>query len=183
MYAALETTRPEIPSNASIAGHPIHPILVPIPIVALLGALACDVLYTRTQDRFFGRSASLFLGTGIAGGLLAGAVGAIDYTTIRPVRDNPLAQAHMLGNLTALALAGLNLLSRRGSRNRVTTPHLTLSALTVGLLSVTAALGGELTFRYKIGVDSRPPAEANGYAGSKAHQAELADMAAGGPSA
>lgn len=173
MYAALEDAHPEIPSNASIAGHPIHPMLVPIPIAALLGALACDVLYTRTEDKFYARSARLFLGTGIIGGLLAGAVGAVDYTTIRPVRDNPMAQAHMVGNLTALALAGINLLSRREHPRRVTTTNLTLSALTAGLLSVTAALGGELSYRYKIGVDSRPPTEANGYAGSRAHQQEI----------
>lgn len=150
------SSTPDIPSNVNIAGHPVHPMLISLPLAALLGALASDFLYTRTEDRFFARSSNLFLGTGIITGLLAGAVGAVDYTTIRPVRENPVATAHMVGNVAALGLAAINLLSRRDNPRRVNGAQFFLSAITGGLLGITGWLGGELSYRYKIGVKSEP---------------------------
>lgn len=37
-------TKP-IPSKAAIKGHPIHPMLIPFPIVLIPAALAADVVY------------------------------------------------------------------------------------------------------------------------------------------
>ena len=45
-----------IPSTAAIAGHPLHPAVVPLPIGAFTGALAADVAYAATGDPFFARA-------------------------------------------------------------------------------------------------------------------------------
>jgi uncharacterized membrane protein len=33
-------------STASIAGHPIHPMLIPFPIAFFVGAFLCDLIYS-----------------------------------------------------------------------------------------------------------------------------------------
>jgi len=38
-------------STASIAGHPLHPMLVPFPIAFLVGALASDLVFGQQPTR------------------------------------------------------------------------------------------------------------------------------------
>ncbi len=142
-----------VPSLAAIAGHPIHPMLVPLPIGALSFALASDVAYAATGDRFFARASALLLGAGIATGALAGAVGSIDFTGRERIREHPESWLHAGGNAAALALSALNLAIRRGDSGRAIVPAgLALSALTGTMLLVTGWLGGELSYRHRIGV-------------------------------
>jgi uncharacterized membrane protein len=37
-------------STVSIAGHPIHPLLVPFPIALFVATLVCDVVYWQTAS-------------------------------------------------------------------------------------------------------------------------------------
>jgi uncharacterized membrane protein len=37
-------------STASIAGHPIHPMLIPFPIAFFVGTFACDLVYWQTSN-------------------------------------------------------------------------------------------------------------------------------------
>ena len=36
-------------STAQIAGHPIHPLLIPFPIVSFIGVLVTDVMWLTTR--------------------------------------------------------------------------------------------------------------------------------------
>ncbi len=138
------------PSRAALFGHPIHPALIPYPLVTLTGALATDVAARRTGDPFWSRASRLLLTTGLASGVLAGAVGAVDYSGIDRVREHAEGRLHATGNVTALALTALNLRLRG---NRPVPPRgVVLSAAVAGLLGLTGWLGGELSYRYKVGV-------------------------------
>jgi uncharacterized membrane protein len=144
---------PPVPSLAAIAGHPIHPMLVPLPIGALSLALASDVAYAATGDRFFARASTFLLGAGIATGALAGAVGSVDFTGRERIREHPESWLHAGGNVAALALSAVNLAIRRGDEGKAVLPAgLALSALTGTMLLVTGWLGGELSYRHRIGV-------------------------------
>ena len=35
-------------STAQIAGHPIHPMLIPFPVAFLVATLVCDLIFWRT---------------------------------------------------------------------------------------------------------------------------------------
>ena len=37
-------------STAKIGDHPIHPMLIPFPIVCFIGTLVTDIVYSRNQD-------------------------------------------------------------------------------------------------------------------------------------
>jgi uncharacterized membrane protein len=42
-----------VESTARIGGHPIHPMIIPLPIGLLVGALAADLAYLWTEDAFW----------------------------------------------------------------------------------------------------------------------------------
>ncbi len=144
---------PPIPSVAAIAGHPLHPMVVPLPIGAFTFALASDVAYAATGDRFWARASTVLIGTGIATGALAGALGATDFAGREQIRDKGEAWFHAGGNVAALGLSAVSLaLRRRDPANAIVPVGLALSLLTGGVLLATGWLGGELSYRHRIGV-------------------------------
>jgi uncharacterized membrane protein len=141
------------PAVAAIAGHPIHPLLVPMPIGSLVLALASDVAYVATRDRFFLRASRLLGLTGIATGLMAGLAGATDFLGRPRIREHGSAWVHAGGNLLAIALTAVKLSITRDRPDKSTVPAgLALSLLTGTILLVTGWLGGELAYRHEIGV-------------------------------
>ncbi len=143
------------PSTAAILGHPIHPMLVPIPIGALTLAFATDLIAQANSDRFWPKASQWLLTAGAAGAVAAAPFGAIDFLTIRRARELPSAWLHAGGNLAVLGLTVANLTLRRGDDRRVSRVGLGLSAMGAGLLAVTGWLGGELSYRHRIGVMER----------------------------
>jgi len=142
-------------STASIAGHPLHPAVVPIPIGLLTAAAASDLAHLITGDGFFARMSRWLVGGGIAGGLMAAGLGIIDFATIRAARG-PMGIAHAGGNAAILGMSGLSLLLRQRSASRVPATALGLSAAAAAMLTITGWLGGELAFRKGIGVVPPP---------------------------
>lgn len=139
------------PSTASIAGHPLHPAVVPIPIGLLTAAAASDLAHAITGDAFWARASRWLLGGGLVGGLLAAGLGIVDFATIRKARGS-IGAAHAAGNATILCLNGISLLLRQGSPRTVPALARGLTALAAAMLAVTGWLGGELAFRAGIGV-------------------------------
>lgn len=164
------------PSKAAIAKHPIHPMLVPFPIAFLVGALVSDIAFWATGDPFWARVSLWLVGAGLVMGALAAVFGLIDFLMIRRVRSYAAAWAHFVGNAVALLLALASLLLRMDDAAEAVLPGgIVLSALTVLILIVTGWLGGELAYRYRIGMIDEAGAEHRGtpaagepYAGSHA---------------
>jgi uncharacterized membrane protein len=140
-------------STASIGGHPIHPMLVSFPIAFLVGTLVTDLAFWGTGDAFWARASAWLVGAGVATGLLAAVFGFIDFVTIERARQGSTGWVHFLGNLLAVVLSFVNLLLRIGdARAGASAWGLMLSFAVVGILLVTGWMGGELAYRYKIGV-------------------------------
>ncbi|MDT8305718.1 MAG: DUF2231 domain-containing protein [Anaerolineae bacterium] len=142
-----------ITSTVNIAGHPVHPMLVPFPITFLVSALLTDIAYWGSLEDFWARASLWLIAAGLASGLLAGLVGAIDYFTIERARGHRAGRLHAAGNVTAVVLAAINLAIRWGDPAApILWWGLILSLVTALILGVTGWYGGELTFRHKIGV-------------------------------
>ncbi len=142
-----------VPSVAAIAGHPLHPMIVPLPIGAFVGAFLSDVAYARTHDPFWARSARHLTDAGIVTGLLAGALGATDFSGREQIRRRPEAWLHAGGNAAVIGLAVVaRALRGRNERAAAGGTGLLLSATGAAILGVTGWLGGELSYRYRIGV-------------------------------
>lgn len=142
-------------STASIAGHPIHPMLVPFPIVCLTLALVTDVIYWRTSNLMWVEFSAWLLLAGIASGVLAALVGAVDFLARSEVRRQRPAWPHAIGNVVVLVLAfANNLVHARDGWTAVVPYGLLLSALTVLVLLVTGWLGASLVHVHGVGVRS-----------------------------
>jgi uncharacterized membrane protein len=94
------------------------------------------------------------LGAGIVTGLVAGAVGAIDYFTIRRAREKSVGKLHAYGNPIALGLAAANLAMRQKRQADALpgTAEIALSMATAAVLGVTGWAGAELSYRHMVGV-------------------------------
>lgn len=142
-----------LPSTAAIAGHPIHPMMIPYPVAFLTSAVLTDLAARGTGDPFWARASRWLLEAGVVSGLAAGAVGAIDYFTIRRAREKNVGKLHAYGNPIALGLAAVSLYARRGSGNDAPSgTALALSAATAGLVGLTGWAGAELSYRHMVGV-------------------------------
>jgi uncharacterized membrane protein len=139
-------------STLAINGHPIHPMLVPFPIAFLIGALASDLVFLGTADPFWARASAWLIGAGLVMGALAAVVGLIEFVTIARARALT-GWMHFIGNAVAMLVALANLLVRLGDLTGAVLPTgLILSIVTTVILIATGWLGGELTYRMKIGV-------------------------------
>ena len=142
-----------VPSVAAIAGHPLHPMIVPLPIGAFVGAFAADLAYARTGDRFWARMAHVLSGAAVGTGLLAGALGATDFVGRDRIRSRGAAWIHGGGNLAAVGLGVASVALRRDRRPDAVVPRgIALTAAIVAILSVTGWIGGELSYRHRIGL-------------------------------
>lgn len=152
--AAREKLQQEgIKSTASIAGHPIHPMLIPFPIAFLTGALVTDLVFWVTEVAFWARMSLWLLVAGLIMGGVAASVGMIDFFTIERARSHTAGWLHLGSNAAALVLALVNVLVRWDDPAATVLPTgIILSVVTAVVLSVGGWYGGELSYRHKIGV-------------------------------
>jgi uncharacterized membrane protein len=144
---------PTLRPVAQIAKHPIHPMLIPVPMVCFVGALVTDIAYARTAEMMWADFSSWLLLVGIIFGVLAAIAGLIDFLGNRLIRQQTPAWPHLIGNLAVLVLAFFNnMIHTRDAWTSVMPAGLILSILTVLIMSVTAWFGREMVFRYGVGV-------------------------------
>lgn len=132
--------------------HPIHPMLVPFPIVCLVGALVTDIAYASTAEMMWADFSAWLLVVGMITGVSAGIAGLIDLLRNRLIRAQGRAWLHMIGNIIVLLLALLNtLIHTRDAWTSVVPIGLVLSAVVVLLLCFTTWLGRSMVYRYGLG--------------------------------
>lgn len=140
-------------STAEVAGHPIHPMLVPIPIVCFIGALVTDITYFATAEMMWADFSAWLLVVGFLFGLLAAIAGLTDFLGNRLIRAQLPAWPHLLGNIVVLILAFFNvLIHMRDAWTSVVPAGMILSIATVLILPVTGWLGWALVYCHRVGV-------------------------------
>lgn len=139
-------------SKASILGHPLHPMIIPFPIAFLVGTLATDIVFAATRDPFWARGSFWLLIGALVMATLAAVLGLIDFVSI-PRARNRVGWTHVIGNVLAVVLSLISVIHRWDDPTSAVLPlGLVLSAIVVLILGVTGWMGGELAFRYKVGV-------------------------------
>jgi uncharacterized membrane protein len=140
-------------SKAAFRGHPLHPMLIPLPIGFLIGAFLADLAHAVSSDPFFARAALWLTGAGVVSALLAAIFGFTDFAGRRAIRSIREAWLHFLGNLLVVVLAAISWGLRAGDPVAASVPvGLVFSAVWSGILLVTGWLGGELSYRYGVGM-------------------------------
>ena len=138
-------------STAKIGDHPIHPMLVPFPIVCFILALVCDVLYTQGHSELATASKWL-LAIGLVMAALAAVAGLTDFFGEKRIQGSD-AIKHMLANVTAVVLEIINFFLRLNNNAAIGKIGVYLSIVVVLILLYSGWKGGDLVFKHGMGVE------------------------------
>lgn len=143
-------------SKIHLKGHPLHPILVALPIAFFIGTLVFDALgYFKTNEYFYIVAYYMEI-AGIVSAVLAAVPGIVDYASVVPPNSSAKKRAtkHGILNVLMLLIFGFAWFYRR---NEGYDHVIVLVTETVGviLLSLSGWLGGTLVHRNQIGIDHR----------------------------
>jgi len=139
-------------STAQIGGHPIHPMLIPFPIVCFIGALVTDIVFLNNHDPGWATASRYLLAVGLVMAALAAVAGLTDFMGDDRIRGMGDALKHMLANVTAVVLELVNFFVRLNSDAAIAKVGIYLSVVVVLVLVYSGWKGGELVFRHGIGV-------------------------------
>jgi len=134
-----------------IGRHPIHPMLVPLPIGLWVFSLVADILFRVSGNGVWSSVAYYTMAGGIIGALLAALPGLVDFVALKPSPVKKIALWHMTINITAVILFCINLYLRTGAPE--TTLSFVLSIIGVGAIFVSGWLGGQMVYVHGLGVD------------------------------
>jgi len=140
---------------ANIARHPIHPMLVAIPIGLWIFSVICDLVYLGSDNPSANwRVVALYtMAGGIVGALVAAIPGIIDMLSL-PSGVKRIAVMHMSINLTVVAMYVVNFWMRWNGAQ--TQGVVWLSVIAVALLAVSGWLGGKMVYVHGVAVDTPP---------------------------
>ena len=121
---------------ASIARHPIHPMLVPIPIGCWILSFACDLAF-------------------VLGAVLAAVPGIIDMLSLAGT-PKKIALTHMGLNILIVLLYAMNF-GMRVNGGAIAGLPLVFSIAGITLLAISGWLGGHMVYVHGVAVDDRQP--------------------------
>jgi uncharacterized membrane protein len=143
-------------SPASIARHPIHPILVAFPIGLWIFSLVCDLVFLLGWGGSVWKEVAFYtIGGGIAGALLAAVPGLIDLLSLSDPRVKRIGIWHMAINLAAVGVFAINFWLRSQAPPESNAP-VALSVLGVVLIGISGWLGGEMVYVHGVAVEPQP---------------------------
>lgn len=154
---AENTVRDRNPqSTAQIAGHPLHPILIPFPVAFLVATLVCDLLFWNTGNRDWSTASLYLLGAALVMAALAALAGLTDFMGDRRIRKLSAAWHHMLGNVVVVLLSLWNWYRRYEAGDAAVLPTgLVISLVVVLLLLYTGWRGWEMVYRHRVAVSDQ----------------------------
>ena len=166
---------------AQIAGHPIHPMLVALPIGMWVFSLAADLIAPRTASPDTWHAAALYtMVGGIIGALAAAVPGLIDLLSLREPGIKRTALTHMGINLTVVALYVVNAWMR-STESLSPNAALGLSVVSIALLLVSGWLGGKMVYEAGVAVNTEDTAASTDpWAAARGRTAARGTAGAGG---
>jgi uncharacterized membrane protein len=130
-------------TRVTVAGHPVHAMLVPIPIGLWVFSLICDFVFLSTGDARWAVTAYFTLGGGIVGALLAAIPGLIDLLGLHDPRAQRIGVIHLVLNLAIVAVQAVNFWLRMDEAGSDVVPR-AISIVAVAALIASGWLGGQL---------------------------------------
>ena len=142
-------------SRAKFLGHPIHPMLIVLPLGLFIAAVVFDALYLWLGSTMFAAVGYWNIAGGIIGGLLAAVFGFIDWLAIPGgTRAKRIGLLHGVANVLVVLTFALVWWMRGAPIDFLPTVNVFLIEVGALLLgSVAGWLGGELVDRLGVGVD------------------------------
>jgi uncharacterized membrane protein len=143
-------------SRAKLLGHPIHPMLIVVPLGSFIAAVLFDALYLWRGTEGFAMVGYWNIAVGVGGGLLAAVFGLVDWMAIPSgTRAKRIGLMHGGNMVLVVALFAFAWVTRFNGVD--VTPSKNVFVLELGALALSAVggwLGGELVDRLGVGVDN-----------------------------
>ena len=146
------TTNPK--STAQIAGHPLHPMLIPFPIAFFVATFLADIVFFNTTNTGWVMATEWLLGAGLVMAALAALAGLTDFLGERRIRNLDVSWWHAGGNVLAVLISLYNFYIRytAGAAAGLTNTDIVLSGAVVGIFLITGWLGWEMVYKHRVGV-------------------------------
>ncbi|HAF03063.1 MAG TPA: hypothetical protein DCO65_07850 [Spartobacteria bacterium] len=143
-------------STASIKGHPLHAMLIPLPIGLWIFSIISDLIFKFGYGGAVWNDVALYtLGGGTIGALIAAVPGFLDFTDINNPKTRTIAIWHMRINLAAVVLYAVNFWLRMHRAPGDNLP-IVLSVVGIVLITISGWLGGELVYVRGVAVKQPP---------------------------
>ncbi len=140
---------------ANIAGHPIHPMLITLPIGLWVFSFICDLFFVFGSGAPVWSTVALYtMAGGIIGGLAAAIPGFIDLVSLPP-GPRKTALVHMAINLTIVVVYVINFWLRTRTPDNPG-GYVWLSLLAILMLLVSGWLGGKMVYELGVAVTPAP---------------------------
>lgn len=134
--------------------HPIHPLLVPIPIVCFVGGLLTDLTYWSTAEMMWADFSAWLISAGLVSGVVVAVAGLVEFFRDRRAHALRPVWPHVLGEVVVLLLALFDtMVHSRDAWTSVVPTGLLLSAAVVVVAIVTAWMGCSLARRQTVIVE------------------------------
>ena len=144
-------------TTLQIAGHPIHPMLIPFPIAFLVSTFVCDLIFWATRNPAWSTASLYLLGAALIMAALAAVAGLTDFLGDERIREMSSAWHHMIGNVIAVVLSLLNWYWRYSGGDAAVVPRgVLISFLVVLILLYTGWQGWGLVYKGRVGVEEAP---------------------------
>jgi uncharacterized membrane protein len=148
-------------ARAKLLGHPIHQMLIVLPLGLLVGVIIFDLVHLLFEGGQWAMVSYWLIPVGVLSGLLAAVFGLADWTKIPSgTRAKRIGLLHGGGNVVVVLLFAVSWLLRGGADAEPGGLALLLSFAGGGLSLFTGWLGGELVDRLGVGVDDGANLEA-----------------------
>jgi uncharacterized membrane protein len=144
--------RTTMKTPASIGGHPLHPMLIALPVGLWIFSLVADLIGVATGNNVWNLVAFYTMAGGIVGGLLAAIPGVIDFLSLRQEKVRRIALWHMAINVAVLTIFAINLALRVNDMASPPMFAIGLSVIAIALLMVSGWLGAEMVHVHGVGV-------------------------------
>ena len=166
VQSQLQKAKHPISPLAGPYGHPIHPMLVPVPIGAWVASLVFDLAsYFVDDPSFLVKGAYWLIATGVVAALLAAVFGLMDLVAIpRGSRPFKVALVHLTMNVTLVAVFAASFFVRinQSATEEVDLWLVVVSAVAILALLISGILGGMLSYHYGVRVAAETK-QAEGY--------------------
>jgi len=143
-------------SRTKVLGHPVHPMLIVLPLGLFVGAVVFDALYLWRGYPTMATVGYWNIYGGIVGGLLAAIFGLMDWLAIPAgTRAKRIGIFHALSNVIAILMFLFVCWTRDSAAQFAPTSGLfVIEVIALAFGATGGWLGGELVDRLGVGVDS-----------------------------
>lgn len=138
----------------TIKGHPLHPLLVALPIGLWVFSLVCDIIYLAGWGSAAWETVAFYdLGGGIICALIAAVPGFIDLFSISHPEVKRIGLIHMVTMLITVVIFVISFILRLGQHSAATT--FMVSVLGIIVLLIGGWLGAKLVHVFGLTVEDK----------------------------